>query len=173
MAKPASGDADRVVMGGVSAASAGVLSAFASTPPPATPPAKHVANVSWTTTMAKVEDAALTAPKGEASRVVRDVMLENYRGDLGNFIFTEPVFRFPVLTHWSFTVSGAGGFESYMRGLDVGLLGTAGRAATSAAVATRPGVHGDRTRRVAASHASRRTRARVVSRAARKPPDDA
>ena len=125
MAKPTSGDADRVVMGGVSAASAGVLSAFASTPPPATPPAKHVANVSWATTMAKVEDAALTAPKGEASRVVRDVMLENYRGDLGNFIFTEPVFRFPVLTHWSFTVSGAGGFESYMRGLDVGLLGTA------------------------------------------------
>ena len=125
MAKPASGDADRVVMGGVSAASGGVLSAAGATPPPATPSAKNVANVRWATTMAKVEHAALTAPKGEASRVVRDVMLEGYRGDLGNFIFTEPVFRFPVLAHWSFTVSGVGGFESYMRGLDVGLLGTA------------------------------------------------
>jgi hypothetical protein len=124
LAKPASGDTDRVVMGGVSTADAGILGA-AATPVPATPAAKNVANVSWATTTAKVEHAALTAPKGEASRVVRDVMLEGYRGDLGHFVLTEPVFRFPVLTHWSFTVSGVGGFEAYMRGLDVGLLGTA------------------------------------------------
>ena len=181
MAKPASGDADRVVMGGVSAASAGVLSAAGATPPPATPSAKNVANVRWATTMAKVEHAALTAPKGEASRVVRDVMLEGYRGDLGNFIFTEPVFRFPVLAHWSFTVSGVGGFESSMRGPGrrsarhgrAGAGRAARRAAASAGVATRARVHGNRPRRVAASHASWRTCARVVSRAARQPPDDA
>ncbi len=37
---------------------------------------------------------------------------------------TEPIYRFPVLTSWSFTATGAGSFERLMKGLDVGLLGT-------------------------------------------------
>jgi hypothetical protein len=124
--KPAGGDTDHVVMGGTRTTDAAVLSsAGAATSPPPTPPAKNVASLSWATTAAKVEQAALTAPKGEASRIVRDVMLEGYRGDLGTVVTLEQVYRFPVLAHWSFTVSGVGGFERYMRGLDVGLLGTA------------------------------------------------
>ena len=36
----------------------------------------------------------------------------------------EPTYRFPVLAHWSFTVSGDPTFEELMKGLDVGLIGT-------------------------------------------------
>jgi hypothetical protein len=52
-------------------------------------------------------------------------MLEGYRGNFERFVVAEKTYRFPVLAHWSFTVNGSGGFESLMRGLDVGLLGTA------------------------------------------------
>lgn len=138
LATVASGDTDRIVMGGsaavraggvpVPALGAGAKQAPAVTARAAKPPAQsasQTANITWATTSAKVEHAALTAPSGEASRVVRDVMLEGYRGDLSHFVVLEPVYRFPVLTHWSFTVNGAGGFDSLMLGLDVGLLGTA------------------------------------------------
>src|SRR5262249_62341489 len=57
--------------------------------------------------------------------VVRDVMLEGFRQNVDLYVFLEPVYRFPVLAHWSFTVSGTGGFEPLMQALDVGLLGTA------------------------------------------------
>jgi hypothetical protein len=78
----------------------------------------------WATTQQKVEQVALTASQDEAGRLVRDVMLEGYRGNFERFV-VEKTYRFPVLAHWSFTVNGTGGFESLMRGLDVGLLGTA------------------------------------------------
>ena len=78
----------------------------------------------WATTSARVEHVALTASQDEAGRLVRDGMLEGYRGNYERFVVAEPVYRFPVLAHWSFTVTGAGGFETWMRGLDVGLLGT-------------------------------------------------
>jgi hypothetical protein len=54
-------------------------------------------------------------------------MLEGFRCPTDHHVFEEPVYRFPVLAHWSFTVSGSGGFESLMQGLgpSVGLLGTA------------------------------------------------
>ena len=39
-------------------------------------------------------------------------------------IIAERFLRFPVLTSWRFTCSGAGSFETLMEGLDVGLLGT-------------------------------------------------
>jgi hypothetical protein len=38
-------------------------------------------------------------------------------------VFQERILRFPVLTFWRFTCSGAGSFEQLMRNLDVGLLG--------------------------------------------------
>jgi hypothetical protein len=78
----------------------------------------------WSTTAQKVEHVALTAAQDEAGRLVRDGMLEGYRGNFERFA-VEKTYRFPVLAHWSFTVNGVGGFESLMRGLDVGLLGTA------------------------------------------------
>lgn len=39
-------------------------------------------------------------------------------------VIQEKFYRFPVLTSWRFTCSGAGSFETLMEGLDVGLLGT-------------------------------------------------
>ena len=78
----------------------------------------------WSTTAKKVEHVALTASQDEAGRLVRDVMLEGYRGNFEYAFVLEPTYRFPVLAHWSFTVTGDGGFESLMHGLDVGLLGT-------------------------------------------------
>lgn len=36
----------------------------------------------------------------------------------------DPVLRFPVLLHWRFTTTGSATFESLMKGLDSGMLGT-------------------------------------------------
>jgi len=85
------------------------------TPPPAaqptTPATAKATEAQWSTTQAKVEHAALTADREEAGRVVRDVMLEGFRDHVEHYVKLEPVYRFPVLTHWSFTVSGSGGFQ--------------------------------------------------------------
>ncbi|MHB1169956.1 MAG: hypothetical protein ACYC28_11830 [Longimicrobiales bacterium] len=77
----------------------------------------------WKLAAEHVENVAVTASSGEASRLIRDAMKTGFRFPIEGFTL-ERVFRFPVLTHWSFTVTGAGGFESLMRNLDVGLLGT-------------------------------------------------
>lgn len=77
----------------------------------------------WRLAAEHVENVAVSAPSGEASRLVRDAMKTGFRFPIERYT-REKVFRFPVLTHWSFTVTGAGGFESLMRNLDVGLLGT-------------------------------------------------
>jgi hypothetical protein len=125
-------DIDRVVMGGSAPLLAGggaAAAPIARAAKPAALGAAQTMNKTWATTTTKVERAALTSPAGEAGRVVRDVMLEGFRGDLSNIVLIEPIYRFPVLTHWSFTVNGAGGFDSLMEGLDVGLLGTAPRPA--------------------------------------------
>src|SRR5262249_8305635 len=125
----------------------------------------------------------------EAGRVVRDVMLEGFRQNVDLYVFLEPVYRFPVLAHWSFTVSGTGGFEPLMQALDVGLLGTApkppvvpprapppppappppappGPRASGRAAGEGPGGP-------AAPHAPRRGGAGLVPRAAGHAPDDA
>lgn len=134
-------DGDRLVMGtaakvqvsreGTARAAAGTARAAqvaaagaAKTAPAGVGKAASGAAAQWTTAQARVEKAALTAAPAEAGRLVRDGMLENYRGNFEPFVQLEPVYRFPVLVHWSFTVNGAGGFETWMRGLDVGLLGT-------------------------------------------------
>ena len=78
----------------------------------------------WQTTTAKIEHIALNASQNDAGRMVRDGMLSGYRGNLSEIVMAEPVFRFPVLAHWSFTVGEAGGFESLMRDLDVAMLGS-------------------------------------------------
>ena len=131
----AAADADRFVMGtapatfaalprGVGAiAKGGVSKATPANAAGAGTKAGGVAN-QWSTIAQKVEHVALTAAQDEAGRLVRDGMLEGYRGNFERFTL-EKTYRFPVLAHWSFTVNGVGGFESLMRGLDVGLLGTA------------------------------------------------
>ena len=42
---------------------------------------------------------------------MRDVMLGGFRDHVEHYVKLEPVYRFPVLAHWSFTVSGSGGFQ--------------------------------------------------------------
>ncbi|WP_436398781.1 hypothetical protein [Roseobacter sp. S98] len=41
-----------------------------------------------------------------------------------DFFVEEKFYRFPVLTSWRFTCSGAGSFQQLLSGLDVGMLGT-------------------------------------------------
>ncbi len=129
------GDADRKIMGsGALTAASGAVRARAAVPAKAAAaPAVKTAGASkasagaagqWTTTQQRVEKVALTASAADAPRLVRDGMLEGYRGNFERAVFAEPVFRFPVLAHWSFTVTGDGGFEKCMKALDVGLLGT-------------------------------------------------
>lgn len=45
--------------------------------------------------------------------------------DVGVSLY-DPVYRFPVLMHWSFTTTGSTTFRSLMEGLDSGLLGDVG-----------------------------------------------
>jgi hypothetical protein len=125
-------DTDRFVMGGVSSGvtwkrtlGPGAGADAGTRALPSAPPAAKTTSVQWSTTQAHIEQAALTAGHEEAGRVVRDVMLEGFRENVAHYVLIDPVYRFPVLAHWSFTVSGSGGFESLMHGLDVGLLGTA------------------------------------------------
>ena len=146
--QPASGDADHLVMGHAPTVAAFAAAAPARVAPiaaraggpvvrdadearpaggAATAPTKagnKAAGQQWATTTAKIEKTGLTAAQDEAGRLVRDTMREGYRGRLEQLGLAERVYRFPVLTHWSFTVSGVGGFDFFMQQLDVGLLGT-------------------------------------------------
>lgn len=78
---------------------------------------------SWAATQASVSHVAVSAAPAEAGRLVRDAMTEGFRFPLELYLL-ERTFRFPVLAHWTFTCTGAGSFETLMKGLDVGLLGT-------------------------------------------------
>jgi len=134
-------DTDRFVMGGFTAqaqlAQAQTRGLAAPAPAAAQESGKRIAPVvapsapkevssEWRATEARVEHVAVSASASDAPRLVRDVMGEAFRHDIGLYVsHLERVYRFPVLAHWSFTVTGSGGFESLMRGLDVGLLGTA------------------------------------------------
>lgn len=68
--------------------------------------------------------AAVAAEASAGAQVFR------VAGSFGGFdfplhrLFAERFYRFPVLTSWRFTCSGAGSFEQLMKNLDVGLLGT-------------------------------------------------
>ena len=74
---------------------------------PSTPAAGKGATAQWSTAQARVEQRGARAPdQEEAGRVVRDVMLEGFRDHVEHFVVLEPVYRFPVLAHWSFTVVG-------------------------------------------------------------------
>lgn len=49
--------------------------------------------------------------------------------DVGPAVMIDPTYRFPVLLHWSFTSVGQTTFETLMRKVDSGLLGTEGETA--------------------------------------------
>jgi hypothetical protein len=70
------------------------------------------------------EQVAAVALDPDAKRLVRDTMASGFRYPI-EVVALEPVFRFPVLAHWSFTTTEGATFETLMEDLDVGLLGTA------------------------------------------------
>jgi hypothetical protein len=78
---------------------------------------------SWSPSPAAIEQAAVSYAATDAARLVRDAMAGGWRLPI-EAIVLEPTYRFPVLAHWSFTVTGDATFEQYMQHLDVGLLGT-------------------------------------------------
>ena len=72
---------------------------------------------------ANIDAAAVSATAESAPAVVREGMAAPWRIPIEGIVL-EPTYRFPVLAHWSFTVSGDPTFEELMKGLDVGLIGT-------------------------------------------------
>lgn len=91
--------------------------------PPAEPVDTRAAQATWRAAPDMIERAAISASGSEVGRVVRDAMRTGFHLPIEH-LTVERTLRFPVLAHWSFTCTGAGSFESLMRGLDVGLLGT-------------------------------------------------
>lgn len=86
-----------------------------------------VTSQQWSTRPKTIEQLAVSANVKDAGSVVRDAMGSRFRIPIEQMV-VEPTYRFPVLSYWSFTCTGAGSFESLMQGLDVGMLGTvAGR----------------------------------------------
>ena len=77
----------------------------------------------WLTTTKTIENVALTTASADVAFAVRDAMKVGFRLPIEGIVL-EKVYRFPILAHWSFTCNGAGSFESLMKGIDVGLLGT-------------------------------------------------
>jgi hypothetical protein len=116
---------DHFVMGkGTAGSAAGVGAATFVAPASGGPQQRPgVLAASWSTRQTQVENVAVSASAPEAGRLVRDAMAEGFRLPL-EMIFVEPVYRFPVLAHWTFTSTGAASFRTLMQGLDVGLLGT-------------------------------------------------
>lgn len=74
----------------------------------------------WTNATERVTAVALDP---DAKRLVRDRMASGFRLPIELFAI-EKMYRFPVLAHWSFTTNEGATFETLMRDLDVGLLGT-------------------------------------------------
>src|SRR4030095_5328028 len=88
---------------------------------PAPPSAGAAAD--WQVATKTIESVALTAASSDVAFAVRDAMKVGFRLPIEGIVL-EQVYRFPILAHWSFTCDGGGSFESLMKGLDVGLLGT-------------------------------------------------
>jgi hypothetical protein len=113
-------DPDRAVMGG------GVPSGVPTTsrPVPDTTTRAVRTGAAWATHPAAIEAAAVSSAAEQAPALVREAMGSAWRFPIDGLGVAEPIYRFPVLAHWSFTVSGDPTFEELVQGLDVGLLGT-------------------------------------------------
>jgi len=81
------------------------------------------AGSAWAQGPAAIDAAAVSIGATDAAKFVRDAMAGGWSTPIDYFLI-EPTYRFPVLAHWSFTVTGDGTFEQYMQHLDVGLIGT-------------------------------------------------
>jgi hypothetical protein len=74
----------------------------------------------WSTGGGVSASAVAYAPAAKTATLVGDLHgIGMHFIDPGAALYT-----FPLLAHWTFTCTGAGDFESLMRGLDVGMLGT-------------------------------------------------
>jgi hypothetical protein len=113
-------DPDRLVMGSGSQAAAGPTAR----PVADTTKAAVRTGAAWSKDTAAIDAAAVSAAAEDAPALVRDAMASAWRLPIDQLVLAEPTYRFPVLAHWSFTVSGDPTFEELMQGLDVGLLGT-------------------------------------------------
>ena len=85
-------------------------------------PASEAATA-WAVGPEEIEALAVKTGDGEVARVVRESMGSAFHLPSAAFLL-ERSYRFPVLAHWSFTITGEGTFETLMHGLDVALLGS-------------------------------------------------
>ena len=117
-------DPDRSVMGGAVSTQAVAAGPVIVAGPAADPTGTATrAGAAWAAGAIGIDAAAVSVGAHDAAGLVRDAMAGGWRIGL-EYMVLEPTYRFPVLAHWSFTVSGDPTFEQLMKGLDVGLIGT-------------------------------------------------
>lgn len=97
----------------------------------------------------------MAARDPDAKMLVRDAMGIGFRLPIQAFA-VEKVLRFPVLAHWSFTTNEGATFESLMKDLDVGLLGTVPEAEPEAPPKPGPGPEVVQTGHIGLDHRTRR-----------------
>jgi len=120
---PTSGDPDHVaVLPAVHDASTTFLRASTTSSASSAPTTSYRA-LDWQVATARVDAAA--SARVDAGARVRRVIADEFAGPIVTRFPLERTLRFPVLTYWTFTTVGTGGFDAYMQGLDVGLMGTA------------------------------------------------
>jgi hypothetical protein len=90
---------------------------------PNTTSTAFLAGKAWADGPAAIDAAAVSIAADDAPAMVREAMAGGWKIPI-EYYALEPTYRFPVLAHWSFTVSGDATFEQLMQHIDVGLLGT-------------------------------------------------
>jgi hypothetical protein len=122
----------------------------------AAPPAivtRSTLSDTWATAPAAA--AAPTALGIDAGQAVRELMGRPWRTPVG-VVTAGQTYRFPVLTHWQFTVDGDPSFEGLMQALDVALLGSLPEPDPQAPPAPRPVPDVAATGHVGLAHLTRR-----------------
>jgi hypothetical protein len=106
----------------------------------------------WASATAQVSAAALDP---DAKVLVRDAMGVGFRYPI-EVLALEPVYRFPVLAHWSFTTNEGATFETLMQDIDVDLLGAIPERPVDAAPPARPAPELIESGHIGLGHRSRR-----------------
>jgi hypothetical protein len=99
--------------------------------------------------------AATTALGIDAGRAVRDLMAQPWRTPVST-VTADQAYRFPVLTHWQFTVDADPSFEGLIQALDVALLGSLPEPDPQAPPPPRPAPDVAATGHVGLAHLTRR-----------------